>query len=265
MRYVDSAISDDHSLVSSLNVLSLKIVSSDIPYPINVYGTVIVRDSLDYKCVNIFRRDRNNCQQVKSQNEDLILTGPTRGIVFRGGAFFEINLMSREDGDCNDRQFSKALIDVLLGRIMKTKVGIRTIPSWLSEVQLVYSHVRKALEATVEIKILSGPEVFYGKITACTTEIPKEILLYDSDVSGGMDVGDGGVVQLLRRVVAVSIDEILILNVGANVADHDGNTSNCVLEFTPMIQGEDDNQIMCGLYSMRMKVIWSTLFMPQVR
>ncbi|CAM0904861.1 unnamed protein product [Alopecurus aequalis] len=262
MRYVDSTISDDHRLVGSLNVLCLKIVSSDIAYPINVYGTVIVRDGLDYKCVNIFRRDRNNCQQVKSQNEDLILTGPTRGVVFRGGAFFEINLMIREDGECGDRQFSKVLIDVLLGRI-SSKVGVRTIPSWLSEVQLVYSYVKKALGATVEIKILSGPEVFYGKITACTTDVPNSFLMYDSDVGDGMAVGDGGIVQLQRRVVAVSVDETLILNIGAHSDDHNGNTSSCMLKFTPMIQGEDGDEITCGLYNMRVKVIWSTLFLPR--
>jgi hypothetical protein len=130
-------------------------------------------------------------------------------------------------------------------------------------VQLVYSYVKKALEATVEIKILSGPKVFYGKITTCTTEVPNNFLLYDSDVGGGMAVGDGGIVQLLRRVVAVPVDEMLILNIVAHGADHDGNTSSCVSEFTPMIQGEDDDEITCGLYNMRVKVIWSTLFLPQ--
>lgn len=261
MRYVNSTISDDHRLVSSLNVLCLKILSSDVPYPVNVYGTVIVRDNLDYKCITIFRRDRNNCQEIKSKNEDLILTGPSRGVVFRGGAFFEINLMTREDGEGNDRQFSLLLIDVLLGRI-HSKVGSRAVATWLSEVQLVFSYVKNALEATVEIKVLSGPEVFYGKITACTTDVPNDFLMYDSDVSGGMAVGDGGIVQLLRRVVAVSVDETLMLNIGAHGANHHGNISSWVSKFTPMIKGEDEDEFTCGLYSMRVKVIWSTLFLP---
>lgn len=262
MRYVNSTIGDDHRLVGSLNVLCLKIISSDVAYPINVYGTVIVRDNLDYKCINIFRRDRNNCQQVTSKNEDLILTGPTRGVVFRGAAFFEINLMLREDGEGNDRQFSKALIDVLLGRI-NSKVCSRTVPSWLSDVQLVFSYVKNALEATIKIKVLSGPEVFHGKITACTTEVPNNFVMYDSDVGGGMAVDDGGIIPLLRHVVAVSVDEMLILNICAHGADHSGNMSSCLRKFTPVIKGADEDEFTCGPYIMRMEVIWSTLFLPR--
>jgi hypothetical protein len=168
--------------------------------------------------------------------------------------------MIREDGEDNDRQFSKVLIDVLLGRI-NSKVGRRTVPSWLSEVQLVYSYVRKALEATVEIKVLTGPEVFYGKITACTTEVPDNFLMYNSDVGGVMAVGDGGIVQLLRRVVAVSVDDVLILNINAH--GHNGNIFSRLSNFTPTIKGAAVDEFTCGLYSMRVEVIWSTLYLPR--
>jgi hypothetical protein len=43
------------------------------------------------------------------------------------------------------------LIDVLLGRI-NSKVGSRAVPSWLSEVQLVYSYVKEALEARPQLR-----------------------------------------------------------------------------------------------------------------
>ena len=45
---------------SSINVISLKIRESDVGFPVNVFGTVIARDELDYKCVYMFRRESDD-------------------------------------------------------------------------------------------------------------------------------------------------------------------------------------------------------------
>ncbi|XP_025817806.1 uncharacterized protein LOC112894347 isoform X1 [Panicum hallii] len=237
---------------------STKIISSDVGSPIGVYGTVIIRDSLDMKCNYIFRRDRDNCQHISShvcaRGESLILTGPSRGVVFLGNAFFEIDLKIREGRECDDKQFNEALIDVVGSRISSV-VQRETVDSWRSEVELIFAYVEKALEGTIEIKILSGPESFCGKITARTTDVSSHMLLYDSDVHGAITVGDDRVIQLLRRVVSVSEDKMLEFNIWTTSSDQNANTTHRHIEFTPLMKGSERDAITCGLYNLQIKVV----------
>ncbi|GJM92163.1 hypothetical protein PR202_ga08598 [Eleusine coracana subsp. coracana] len=250
MRFADSHITDNHELTNSLNVLRVKLMSSDVGFP--------VRDRLDLKCIYIFRRNRHNCQLVQSEGESLILTGPSRGLVFYSDAYFEIDLKIKKDAEISDEQFCKALIDVDVGKFKSNNITRKTVVSWLSEVDFILSYVKNAVEGTVEIRILSGPEAFSGKITACTTNDPSPILLYDSDVDDANTLGnDNKVLQLLRRVVAVSKDQMLIVHYYARSDDQNGNMSHCICEFTPRFEGADKTEITCGVYMLRVKVTWS--------
>ncbi|VAH14470.1 unnamed protein product [Triticum turgidum subsp. durum] len=67
MRHTGKIFKEGFRLKNSVNVVSIKIVSSDYGYPLNVYGTIIARDSLDQKCVYIFRRDQDDCQLISSR------------------------------------------------------------------------------------------------------------------------------------------------------------------------------------------------------
>ena len=88
------------------------------------------------------------------QGDSLILTGPSRGVVFRGNAFFEIDLKIREEGEeRDDRKFNK-VFEHITGSSINNVVETLTVNTWLSEVELVFAHVKKALEGTIVIKIL---------------------------------------------------------------------------------------------------------------
>jgi len=70
MRYIDSPYKKESDLLwlcTAVNFLSVKIASSDVGFPIRVYGTIIVRDSVDVRCVYHFRRDSDNCQLINSE------------------------------------------------------------------------------------------------------------------------------------------------------------------------------------------------------
>jgi hypothetical protein len=70
MRYIDSPYkseSDYFWLCTAVNFLSVKIASSDVGFPIRVYSTIIVRDSIDVRFVYHFRRDSDNCQLINSE------------------------------------------------------------------------------------------------------------------------------------------------------------------------------------------------------
>jgi hypothetical protein len=54
-------------LEDSANIISVKIVSSDRGFPINVYGTIIARDSVDHKCIYLFNRQKEDYQTINSE------------------------------------------------------------------------------------------------------------------------------------------------------------------------------------------------------
>jgi hypothetical protein len=67
MQYTDRIFPERIVLVNTANVVSVKIVSSDYGYPLHVYGTIIARDSLDHKCIYMFRHGKDNCQLISSK------------------------------------------------------------------------------------------------------------------------------------------------------------------------------------------------------
>jgi hypothetical protein len=67
MAYTDKVFPERFVLPNTMNVVSVKIVSSDYGYPLDVYGTIIVRDSIDRKCIYMFRRGKDNCQLISSK------------------------------------------------------------------------------------------------------------------------------------------------------------------------------------------------------
>ncbi|WVZ95414.1 hypothetical protein U9M48_041182, partial [Paspalum notatum var. saurae] len=239
----------------SANVLSLKIASCDVGFPIDVYGTVIARDSIDLKCVYLFCRERDHCQLILSKDESLILSGPKRGLALMCTIYFEIDLKIKGAKRSKDKQLSKGYITldgVPLRFQDKMVVERKSMDTKLSNVVITYAVVHYAVEATFAIEVLQG--TFSGEVSACTTNIRDSLVLYDSKLSDG---NGRGVIQLLRHVVAVSLKEKLIASIAAWTGD--GKTKRTTIKFIPRVNGADEKAITCGSIKMRVKVTWSII------
>ncbi|XP_006664756.2 uncharacterized protein LOC102721042 [Oryza brachyantha] len=265
-----------------VNVLAVRIVPDDgdaVPFPIAVYGSLIVRDDLDRKCLPLFRRSRDDPQLIASKDDSLILTGPQRGLVLEDALYFEFDLKLKGDQvGGEDRQLSKGLLwfngvyietNLLLEQKLLTAVRGVTLDrcrrlNRLYPVQVMYAFVSDAVEATVSVQVLQG-HFFYGKITACTSRVKDSILLYDSSlVAGGaaMAAHQGNdhfaSVRLLRPVMAVCLHEMLIISILAQV-DVTKYTRRTI-HFKPAVNGGHETQITCGVNSLLVKVNWSLMY-----
>ncbi|TVU18304.1 hypothetical protein EJB05_34394, partial [Eragrostis curvula] len=258
MRYTNRACKPGESpyeLCEALNFLSVKIVSSDVGFPIDVYGTVIARDSIDYKCVYLFRCDRDHCQRVSSEDQSLTLTGPKRGLALIDDAYVEMDLKIKGHGQQQDRELSKGFIAIPgnAHRFMgKCEVESESLATRLSTVEVMYGVVKDAVEATFAIEVLQGD--YYGEIISWTTSIQNTLLLHDSKVAGAR-AGDG--IQLSRPVVAVYVKEKLFVKI-VDQTRH-GKIKHKTIVFTPRVNGGDEREVFVGATKLLVKVMWSII------
>ncbi|TVU18351.1 hypothetical protein EJB05_34441, partial [Eragrostis curvula] len=239
---------------AGLNIFSVRISTSDVGFPIQVYGTVIARDSIDKKCIYLFRRDRDDCQLINSEHDSLMLTGPKRGIVLIDDSYVETNLKIKGHGG-QDRELSKGILAIrgIARRYLDAcQVERESLATRLSTVDVMYSAVKDAVEATITIEVVQGD--FYGEITAHTTSIQNRLSLYNSEVGGCMSVDANGAIQLMRAVISVYVKEKLVI-----VAKTRDSKDERTIDFTPKLNGDGEGDITVGATKMHVKVTWSIM------
>ncbi|WVZ95714.1 hypothetical protein U9M48_041444 [Paspalum notatum var. saurae] len=248
MRFTDALYQSERDygrrICHAVNILSVKIACSDVGFPIHVYGTVIVRDSVDSKCVYHFRRGSHHCQLISSEDESLILTGPKRGLALLDDIYVETDLKIK-DHLGQDRELSKGMLSIRgTGRTVKEcKIETKSLATRLSTVDVTYAVVKDAVEATIAVEVVQG--VFHGKITAYTISVHDRLVLYDSSskevAADAMTGGDGRgamILQLMRPVVSVYLKDMLIID-----AQQAGDGESRSILFTPRANRGDEDQL----------------------
>lgn len=188
------------------------------------------------------------------QGEKLILTGPKRGLALLDAIFIEIDLKIKGAGkQKKDKQLSKGFVEVIGSShfYMGDMLVERSLHSMLSEVVVMCAVEKFAVEATIAVEVVYGK--FCGEITACTTNIKRSLVLYDSKLVSE----DGkGVIPLLRRVIVVGMKEKLMVTFArAGVCKVDGKRT---IKFTPNLNGRFKAEVTCGSVKM-VNVAWSVI------
>ncbi|XP_044950061.1 uncharacterized protein LOC123399740 [Hordeum vulgare subsp. vulgare] len=208
-----------NSIVGScVNVITLKVKESEVGFPIKVFGTVVARDQVDYRCVYLFRRERDDPQLITSADDKLTLMDPCRALVPADRIYFEINLMIVCDGG-DVKDFSKGVIVFNRARLPNDKLTMGvSLNSYLSRVEVRCAYIVCPIEATIEVNILKGPCSVSRVVAATTKNYEYGIELYN----GGEAAAEveTGTVPLSRHVVAVPLGRKLVLIVtGRSIGD----------------------------------------------
>ncbi|XBH73053.1 hypothetical protein VPH35_100224 [Triticum aestivum] len=216
---------------SSINVICVRVVKAGPGFPVEVYGKIIARDEVDYKCQDV-----------------LALTGPCRALVTMGLLFFEFDLKIKGKGEPDeDAQFSKGVIAYYHNPYNKRI--IEQLPSFESTVKLVLQHVAAPVAASVEVNVVKkqpGDAVahFDGKITVGTSRNYRQhMVVYDGNLPspGSPEEED-----------YISADEEDVDDDDIGVLDEQEGQEECD-------EVEDRNNIVTLKYPLMSKAVWENL------
>jgi hypothetical protein len=274
MRFTDEPPVERLYPSTTLQIFSAKVagIGGGFQWPLDVFGLVAIRDSVDENRNIIFQRSRDECQTITGEDPYLELTGPTRAVVLWDPLTIEVYLRVKGPSELED----KTLCFLAEGMICLDRVNScllhETWTSKYSTMEFTLGHINASVEATISVRVVDGswPDGFHGQFVACLVgthwfdEVPafysstsvddKEIVLLsfgDEKVPAVVD----GVIELSRRVV--SVETTSKLKVSVNAWQDDNNAVEAWEEFSAKERGRSFGTLDVGFCKMDVIVGWS--------
>uniref|UniRef100_A0A0D3FDW3 DUF6598 domain-containing protein n=1 Tax=Oryza barthii TaxID=65489 RepID=A0A0D3FDW3_9ORYZ len=227
MRHTDGPIWPESWPMNLLQVFSVKVVEvmGDLQWPLDVYGVVAVRDSLDRKRNILFCRERDDCQTLlQASSQDKVLS--YHAFVY---AYLTNNGFARREVESTEH----------------------------STLEFTFAHLAYAVEATIIIHVVQGSTDFRARFSARTTGIDEDVVLLDSG-DRKVVVADDGLVVLQRRVVVVEEKGKLNLRVEASENGSDTVVGK-QMSFSARPALRSEGRFVLGFCTMSVIVAWSVL------
>jgi hypothetical protein len=134
-------------------------------------------------------------------------------------------------------------------------------PSKRSTLKLEFRHIDRAVEATIGVRPISGPPVwFQGVITASTPDMDDLDVMLLAFTDGKLPLANDGTVILSRRVVSVGYNETDHLKISilarSDEEDELAVTKDDIV-FTPKKYGRSCDVLNVGTCNMQVTIAWS--------
>ncbi|TVU51215.1 hypothetical protein EJB05_02625, partial [Eragrostis curvula] len=252
-----------------LQIFSVKVmeIKGALQWPLDVYGHVAVRDSLDHKRIYLFRRKREDCQALSSpqastssSDSSLKLTGPSRAIALIDPVIFEVDLKVKSKGspfECDDKVLSyhAYCYHNIIHRYDAGFARKQVESTEHSTMEFMFAHLNQAVEATIQIRVDEGSSDFKARVAAATAGIDEEVVLLNS-LDRKVVVDENGLVTLQRRVVVVAEKSMLTVSVEATDGEG-GDIITKKLNFRPRVALRSKALYKFGFCNLSVVVAWS--------
>ncbi|KAF7006746.1 hypothetical protein CFC21_026489 [Triticum aestivum] len=257
MRYTFKPLTPEYLFTEqTVQIFSIRVraPTDGLRWPLHVHGHIATRDSMDQNRNYLFRRTRDNCQSLTQDDPSLLLTGPSRAIVYLAPITFEVQLKVKGEGESEDEMLAFGAFYYDDGSACEHKLSI------------CYDHKRcmleyevalrpRSVEATISLKVVEGswPENHRGIVVAITSGIDEKIALLRCR-DRELPIGPDGVIELSRRVVSVDLGEKLLVAVDASLSDF---LARGTAVFNPVCSGMSHGVCDLGSCKIQVTVGWS--------
>ncbi|KAF8679131.1 hypothetical protein HU200_045895 [Digitaria exilis] len=143
----------------TLQIFSVKLAATrgDLELPLDVFGTVAIRDAVDHNRNIIFHRKREDCQTLTKTDPYLVLVGPTRAVNFGlNPVIIEVELKVKGTTESKDVYLSFLVAPIRCYATMFSHLFKRTFSSKLSTLEFAFGHICFSVEATIFVQVIHG-------------------------------------------------------------------------------------------------------------
>ncbi|CAL5068278.1 unnamed protein product [Urochloa decumbens] len=259
MRFTYNPAPRGGGLSDALQVIYVKVaeLSGGLQFPLEVFGRVALRDSVDYNHNIIFERERDNFQKLTYENPYLALTGPVRAVMIYSPVIFEATLYVKGATRSNDKELSLLATSLVLPSPRDSCLIERSYRSRLSTLDLMLAHLTDSVEATIRVRVTSGswPDGFCCRFVASTDSIGQSVVLLKATTDDQIPL-TGDEVNLARKVVSVESGGNLEV-LGSISNDHVAYTD--IKNFKPLIMGTSSKNLNLRCCTLEVTIYWSCL------